>query len=285
MNTMIRSTEFLYHYFVHNNEESGISFNRIKRVLEGMGTQKSDYKFKKYVPLYDLLRYGLIELIEENTYGLSPSAMIGSADYILGINEPKFDDNSITERFLGLHVLKKSMFNGESDTIQPFDFKNSLMAIPNIKNIISSSFREWAGEVENGVAIECYTTNGWRNSKITDGTFFKIRFGSNQFLFKHIVKLSTGRYFEFERAEFEKYNFAVMMHSINEYPHIRGLVYNSASQTLDTTAFGFPIIIERLLFINHILETGKISLKKQYHLSEQDFRYLNKIFHNKISKI
>jgi hypothetical protein len=275
----------LYHYFVHNNEESGISFNRIKRILEGMCTQESDDKFKKYVPLYDLMRYGLIELIGKNTYRLSPSSMIWSPDCILGINEPKIDDNSITESYLGLHVINKSMFDGGSDAVQPFDFKNSIRVIPNIRSIISSSFKEWVGEIGNGVAIECYTTNVWKSSKITDGTFFKIRFGSNQFLFKYIVKLSSGRCFEFERAEFEKYNFALMMHSINEFPLIKGLLYNCTTQTLDANAFGFPIVIERLLFINHILETGNISLTKQYHLAEQDFKYLNKIFHNKINKI
>lgn len=282
---MIRTTEFLYNYFVHNNEESGVSFNRVKRVLEGMCTKESDDKFTKYVPLYDLMRYGLIELIGKNKYRLSPSSVIGSTDYILAVNEPKSDDNYITESYLGLDVICKSMFNGESDSVQSFNFKNTIQAIPNIRSIISNSFREWAGEAENDVAIECYTNNAWKSSKITDGTFFKIRFGSNQFLFKYVVKLSTGKYFEFEKAEFEKYNFALMMHSISKFPFVKGLVYNCITQTLDTTVIGFPIIIERLLFINHILETGRIPLTKRYHLTKQDFEYLNKIFHNKIRKI
>ncbi|TDE14787.1 hypothetical protein [Dyadobacter psychrotolerans] len=282
---MTRSTEFLYEYFVHNNEKDGISFNRIKRVLEGIEPQTDENKFLKYIPLYNLLKYGLIELVGKHTYGLSPSILIKGRDCNLGINFPKITDESVIESLLGLKVIYNSMAYLENDIAQPFEFRNVVRAIPDIRSIIGNSFKEWAEGPEDCESIECYTATGWRNSKIEGGTLFKVRIGSNQFLFKYIVKLSGAKYFQFEAPEFEKFNLAVMLHSINGFSHIKGLEYNSNSQILKTTAYGFPIILERLLFINHILETGKISLSREYHLSRLDFKCLNKIFHHKINKI
>lgn len=283
--TMLRKTQFLYNYFAHNNETDGISFNRIKRALEGMEVNADEAFKNKYVPLYNLIRYGLVELIGKNKYGLSPSILLAGIDYSLGINFPKINTDSMNENHLGLTVLENSLHHLENEVTNSFDLHTALSVVPRIQNIIRSSFVEWTDGFENATFIESFTNYGWKHAKIMKGTFFRVRFGSNQQLFTYIVKQGSNKYFQFERAEFEKFNLALMMHSINEFPQIKNLEYDASKQTLHIKAFGFPLILERLLFINHILKTGKISLIQEYYLSTADFKYLNKIFHYKINKL
>jgi hypothetical protein len=282
MSNTCRVTEFLYAYFIHNDCKEGISFNRIKGILEKVEPGNEDGKYL-YKPFYNLLRYGLIELRDRNLYGLSPSVIIWNAKYCLSVNMPAASNEKVSECYLGLKIIQFDSLNNEVGHF--FDFSNAIRNIPHLRFLVESTFAEWSDVAGNVKYVQCYTDTGWKECENMQGTLFRIYLSSNRFLFKYVVKLSDEKYFQFDMFEFEKFNFAVILHFIDSHAFITDLEYNLANQIFSIKTFGFPVILERLLFINHILGTGYVSLDSHYFLSERDFKQLNRIFHNKIKII
>lgn len=271
-----------------------ICINLYKQHLPEEYYPEKPSKNAKYEMLSPLIRYGLIEFYGNNKYRLSPSCALHSNSHIIFCNIPvllqqKVNDLCIYNNELGIQVYKKSnaVVTFLKERVVPhskfvlFDF---LKAVSSFEKIINA----WNDETvidSNGYSFFC-SNNTWSNNvlKPSKGLFKK----SDEVYAQRVCKISGNKWkcIPSRESNIDGFNIAVIWGQIQNNWDIKIKYYVNESKLVVKNIF-FPLVIERLLFLNTLLE-GEYEfdfLKGQYFIRQKDFNILNKIFDNKIEVI
>lgn len=275
--------ELLYHIFVfeQNNGRGNISFDRIKRLISNNITEYENSK-QNYNYLFKLLKLGVIDKVEKNKYALSNSVLIvdPNTDITLGVNIPKnvldFNKDLIKKQYLGLTIfngIKIDVTDYEIDKMH-FDFDK----IVSLLNPLNSIVKQWEESKLNEVGkinkIEKYnhTNCKWEKSKEikeTNSIYRLYLFNSNFYKYLFFFK---NKYYLIEPYEYEKINTLKLIDNNESL-----FKYNTSTKILKLKSYyTYPVYLYKILFLNHIMNTGDFSLNNQFFVDKSQFSKITK---------
>lgn len=258
--------KFLYDVFAYNYElgKPSLKFEKIKNLLrvEDQTSQLSSF--------YELLRIGLIDKVDENSYGLTASKIYSTAlsEYSLGVNLPthflKENKEKVYSQYLGLTLFKD--FNSHDTPYNvEFNLDHYTLQFQPLKKIV----KEWktidVAYINTYIKLQKFdpVKNNWSDSKVFghETALYK-RFIHNDFYFEYVF-FYGDKYYNIKPFETEKVLFVRLVlgkESIFEFN------LNNQILILRNSAL-LPNFIYKTLFITHILNIGKLSDYNQFHLS------------------
>lgn len=266
---------FLYDVFVYNYAlgKTSLKFEKIKNLLRDENQPSQLY------PFYELLRMGLIDKVDENSYGLTASKIYSDSkgDYSLGVNLPasflKENPEKVYSQYLGLTVFKDINWMDNPYNVV-FNLDNYTHQFQPLKKII----KEWKPiDLQNFssyVKLQKFDPlkNDWRNVKLyeEDTALYK-RFIHNDAYFEYLL-VFANRYYEIKPYETEKILF------------IRLVLTNKTIFTLDSItqilsvekSITLPNFIYKTLFITHVLNKGEIPAFNQFCLNKKQVNQILK---------
>lgn len=247
----------------------------------------------KYDLFYPLVKRGLVEFYGENKFKISPSCALYSDKYLLICNVPFFLHHKIKETALyddlGIKVYHKSrtLLNFLKDNVIPnskFELWRCLKAIPSFETIIHS----WADDIviDSTTYYFLNKKNTWDNNSLKPsiGIFKK----SSEVYATRTFKLSENqwKYIPLNEYNIDGFNIAATIGQIKNNWNLEIRYYVNEANICINSIF-FPILIERFLFLNTLLE-GRDCVdisKRCYFIKQKDFDILNKLFDNKIQSV
>lgn len=276
------------------------SFNSINNICVNLHKQYfSDEDFPErsaktaiYEMLYPLIRYGLIEFYSNNKYGLSPSCALYSDSNVLTCNIPfalyeEVIDKCIFDNYLGIKVFEKSMFHITffKENFIPyskFAFSDHLKMI-SLEKIINS----WKDDtvIDSNNYFFFNYNNTWSNTlqKTPKGVFKK----SREVYAQRTLKLSENKWKCIPAREnnIDSFNIAAIWGQIQNSWDIK-IKYHAKETKLVVKNIYFPIVIERILFFNTLLDRHDFDVfNREYLIKQKEFHILNELFDNKIQII
>lgn len=278
----------LYSFFIENNHNSFISFQRIKRFLSNIQFDTEIDK-NKLESLYKLLNIGVIDYAGNSKYYMSPSIIFNAENFKIGVNLPidVIDANSdkIINQNTGI-----TLFNIQEIVLNDLDIKNVDYKFENYLSNFISIFKiplNWEKEQimfpTNSIKIEIFNPENFKWSKaenpIITNSLYKVYPYPNDF-FEYYFNYKQNLY-RIKAEEFDKSSLAKTILTLKDK-----LVYNSASNILGIPKhFPLPSFIEKLLFLNHCLAKGKFPENRNYFIERKDFKKVNRVIFNNHIKI
>lgn len=267
--------EFLYDVLVYNNAlgKTSLKFDKIKDLLrdENQPSQLSGF--------YELLRIGLIDKVDDNSYGLTASKIYSTAkgEYSLGVNLPTYflkeNIEKVYSQYLGLTLFKD--FNGlETPYNVEFNLDNYTLQFRPLKKIV----REWkaidVAYINTYIKLQKFdpVKNNWSDSKVfgNEIALYK-RFIHKDFYFEYVF-FYGDKYYNIKPFEAEKILFIRLIlgkESVFEFSQNNQILIVKNSALL-------PNFIYKTLFITHILNIGKLPDHNQFHLSKKQVNQILK---------
>ena len=250
-------------------------------------------KNAKYEVFHPLLKYGLVEFYGDNNYALSPSSVIFSADFTALINIPEKLLGIIApphfESKLGIDVYPNStalmsLINASKIPTTKYDLRLTLRQLPSLDYIVNS----WKDDTINDFSNFHYWTksNSWSANYIpaTKGIYKK----TQELYSQRGVKLSENKWkkIPLRNDNIDAFNIAILWKQIQNNENL-GVKFQASSNIIFIENIFFPILIERLLFLNTILQPLSYVevFKRQYKISKREFEILNRLLGNKIELI
>lgn len=252
--------------------------------------ETEEYKLAKYKIFYPLLQIGVVEFYGHGKYGLSPSCALFNDDNVLFCNIPTslfpdLPEKCLYDNKLGIQIFKKSpiihtLLRQNYFPISKFDITSCLRSFASIHKIINA----WNNySVIDDNHFYCLANNQkWSNRKFPLVGIFKT---SDKIYAQRIYRTSEVEWKSIPSKEnnIEGYSIAMLAHQIQNSESIK-IVYDEAEKRIILKNAHFPILIERLLYFNTLLQ-GKIEFElanRNYFVKQRDFKLLNKFFDNKI---
>lgn len=278
----------LIKWFRHEPSRSK-SFSQVEAVCVNLFKQyfQDDDPLKaKYEILYPLLRWGLIEFDKVGKFRLSPSCFIESKVILIGINinEESFsllEDFLIKEIHYGLFVFRKNRdclkyLKTKGYDVLIYDVSNMLSRLSTVENVCRSWDKDAVIETNSYQHFNLYSWESDKNNSL--GIFRK----GNQPFSQRVLKMSDNEWYFIPNrtSNIDAFNIAVFYSLIINQENLP-IVYFKTSGRLEVRTPFFPIIVERLLFLDNLVSGGD-SLERKYKISHKSFILLNKFFHNKI---
>lgn len=274
----------LYDIFVYNYNigEKTISFDRIKRLLSN---NISDFENDKlnFDCLFQLLKLGLIDKAENNRYSLSNTSIITNAknNFTIGVNFPeeilKKNNHLIKQQYLGLTIFEGSnvdiidyeankmcfILSNCIDLLQPFkaliinwkpvDF-NDIGLITKVENYNSDrcTWEKCKDGIENNKLYKCYLYNE---------NYFKYLF------------MNKNKCFLIDPDEYEKVNTLKLINSNKSL-----FKFNRLSSEIKLKSYyTYPVYLYKIMFLNHVMQTGDIPVNNQFKIELKQFLKISKI--------
>lgn len=276
--------ELLYHIFVYeqNNGRGSISFDRIKRLISNNITEYENIK-QNYNYLFNLLKLGIIDKVENNKYALSNSVLIIDTDsnITIGVNIPKnvldINSNLIKKQYLGLTIFNGININEIKYEIYKmyFDFDK----IVSLLNPLTSIVKQWEevklnelgqiNKIEKYNPINCKWEIKLEISNNNNSVFRIYLFNNNFYKYLFFYK---NKYYLIESYEYEKLN-TIKLIGCNESL----FKYNRSTKVLKLKSYyTYPVYLYKILFLNHIMNTGDFSLNNQFIIDQRQFTKIAK---------
>lgn len=275
----------LYSFFVQSNVNSLVSFQRIKRFLSNIQFENELNK-NRLESLYKLLNFGVIDYAGNDKYYMSPSIIINSKNFKIGINLPSdiIEDNKdkIVNQNIGV-----TLFNSEEIYLNDWDIMNIEYKFDNyISNFIdvfkiplnwdSSDFPTSFIKIEifDNILLKWEKTE----NRITNNSLYKVYNSSNDY-FENYYFYYNQILYKLKFEEYEKVKLAKMILATKNK-----LEFNNSENILCIpNNFPLPSFIEKILFINHCLTKGDFPINRKYFINKVEFKRINKIvFRNQI---
>jgi hypothetical protein len=278
----------LYSFFIENNHNSLISFQRIKRFLSNIHFDEEIGK-NRLESLYKLLNNGVIDYAGNSNYYMSPSIIINAENFKIGINLPidviETNKEKIITQNTGI-----ILFNIQEIVLNDWDIMNVDYKFDNYLSNFISIFKiplNWE-KVQmmfptNSIKIEIFNPENFKWSKaensILTNSLYKVYPYPND-CFEYYFNYKQNWY-RIKAEEFDKSSLAKTILILNAK-----LAYNPASNVLSIPKyFPLPSFIEKLLFLNHCLAKGKFPENRNYFIERKDFKKVNKVIFNNHIKI
>lgn len=269
------------------NSIENISMKLFEQYFHDQNPQKAKYEI-----FHPLLKYGVIEFYGDKSYGLSPSCALYSNSNILLINIPLeiFHSNVFIFTYenpsLGIIVIKNSAkaileLRNLSLPVSNFILSNSLKKLSTFQSIING----WVDDtVLNSKDFDLFNENfNWvKNEARYKSNLYK---KSPESYAQRTIKLSNGKWkiVPSRDSNIDAFNLAVVWNQLQNRWPLEIKYIEKENKIIINNQF-FPLILERLLFINTLLQfDNRINVfKREYFINKSDFNILNKQFENKI---
>jgi hypothetical protein len=250
------------------------------------------FKNAKYEIFYPLMRYGVIEFYGDNSFGLSPSCALYNTNVVFCMNIQLHINDNIdstiiySNESLGITTYKKcsmsnSLFRKLNVPYSKFLFSELLNKISTFEKILNSWTDDTIIDATNYYFFNSRNTWSINNSSYINGVYKK---GEENYT-QRVIKISENKWKHIPLKEYniDAFSIAVIWSQIQNHWDI-GIKYFPTEKKIVIKNIFFPIVIERLLFINTLVEFGLDFnfLDRQYHINDQDFKVLNKLFDYKI---
>lgn len=241
--------------------------------------------------MFPLLRYGVIEFYGKEGFALSPSTSLRKKNVLLLSNcqfiNSAIINNIINEFNLGLSVNDFTQsFKGElyekEVPLSNFSLLHCLTKFNSLANTISC----WEVDQQTPSANYQYFSkdSSWINTNrnTANGVYKKGKEPYSQ----RTVKIAERNWRLIPTKEnVDSFNIAVSWSGIFNDWNLRAS-YNTQKEMLLIDGPYFPIILERLLSINTLLENKEHYnvFERRYFISNTDFRVLNRLFNYKLEQ-
>lgn len=251
---------------------------------------EKEKRYAKYELLYPLIRFGTVEFYGKQGFGLAPTGALLANGKVLFTNLPAAlaDRLCFAERgkmgLPGQQVISSDpeitrFIKDEKIPVNRFDLSALLNELPPLGSVVAS----W----DNAKIIDpsgfLYYHDQWRSYPGDDyaGVFKRADLPYAQ----RLCRLPSGEFKAIpdRDQQIDAFSLAVLWGKVvrNERSIIS---YNPSNKELKITNTLFPLLLERLLLINSLLQgtaTGAVS-SRIYHLNNSDFKIFNRFFHNSI---
>lgn len=291
---IIKGQGILIQWFRHNSQNAQ-SIAKIRIVCKNIRNQLGDSQNKNYLYffLFPLVRIGLVEFIGEGKYSLSPLSLIQQKDKLVSINLndiqlQQLNETIIESQFHQSVVYHKTKYVKEIEVATGLKFvkpnvQKLLTQIPIINDIIDQYEQ-----------VSIFDSKGFmfHNNNFN----WSINYSNNLLgCFKAGENVAARRYLKVNENEWKQipsrkinpdsFNWAYCYGRIlNDFS--LDIEYDEASKTLKIRNIYFPIILERLLYLND-LDINDIKTPNETvfrNISPSIFTALNKIFLNKLKQ-
>jgi hypothetical protein len=294
MTPNITMTKGLLDWFYFESEKFH-SYRSIEKTCKRMQTEesgKNDDRYAIYDIFYPLLRWGIVEYYGDDRFRLSPTAAIMHGDKALVCHPPALLHDSLSSFQVspllpGINLYKycrevTDLCKAFRIPLTKYDFSRQLRRVPTIGKLVRLWDREEILDTHGYLNFNDYSC--WVNTNgqtPLPGVYKK----SDRSFAGKIVKLSENdwRTVPQRKQQLGGFSLAVLWSRIQNN-HDLGICYSKQSHLLAIHTHFFPLVLERLLFINTILsENSQTDIAKRiYHIDYRAFLWLNKIFHNEI---
>ena len=245
----------------------------------------------RYSVLYPLIRRGVIEFYGNDRYGLAPSCGIGSDKSILFINIP---DEALPEMIDGelqqypgiyrcnrkLSLIKLAKSRGIP--VSYFSLADSLQKFALFDQIIQS----WAdySVIDSSAFLTLTPSLDWEIDHIQPE--MGILRTSKDLFATRLIRISRSVWKRIPNwsQNVDAFNMAVMWTMIKGNWDLK-VNYDRNCRKLTVYNRFFPLIIERILTINTLLQDNQEVnlLEREYYLDTRDFKALQHLFKGKIT--
>lgn len=257
--------KFLYDVFVYNYALGKISikFEKIKNLLRD-DTEQIDLS-----PFYELIRIGLIDKTENNSYALTPSKIFSNSktNISIGINLPisylEEYKEVVIHQYLGLTIFKTSHWINSPYLIE-FNLMHYTQHFQSLKNMIkkwTSVEKQYCADFRSLEKFDPSNKNWKKVRNLEEDTALYKRYIHNAFYFEYVLMFSN-KYYIIKGYENEKVLFILLALTKQLL-----FTYEKNSQTL-TLKKGIllPNYIYKTLFITHILNNGELPNNSQFKI-------------------
>lgn len=248
-------------------------------------------KDAKYVILYPLIRYGVLEFYGNNQYGLAPASALIAGKWVMVCNGPAVlagnqEYKCVYDSELGLALYEKTP---------------ALLKILQQHHFACPTF--YLSDLLNKINLNS-VVHSWEDNKVVNPInyyFFGSHFSwqpTNNFQRKGIYKKNKENYAQrvllvdentwktipMRKDHPDGFSIAAFWGFLQSGVDL-GVSYYKNQEKLVIAHPLFPLLIERLLFINTLFksEFHPSLFKRHYYISQKDFLILNKIFNNRIT--
>lgn len=239
----------------------------------------------KYQIIRPLLKWGVLEYYDGD-YRLSPSCALqkGSAILFCNLQHQSFSHSCSYDSGLGIQVYKnneqiKSFLQQLGVSSLPFKLSGLLQTVS-----LTKAIQTWSPvKVSETIGYQILDeSNTWQRAKnIVPGVY---KTGKEEYA-RRLIMTSENNWRSISN-NWNDYQVAILWSKIqNNFPLF--IRYRQKEGLLYLNNEHFPVVLERLLLINTLLE-GKFSVdfnRREYYLNAHEFATLNKIFHHRISVI
>lgn len=263
------------------------SVRTVCKQLVSAGTAEAARLSEKYHIIYPLLKLGVVEFYGKE-YSLSPSVALQKGNIMLLCNVPfqgeaPPDDQCLFDSGLGIQVYKINK--------QLISFLKA-MNVPVRKFDVSSLL--------SGTSLDKIVAK-FPAAKVLDSTGFYYLNESNKY--QQGWEMREGIY----KANKELYTPRLLMRGENDWcrlannwidlpmavlwckikhKHVLDIQYDPSKRTLFLNREYFPLVLERLLVINTLLEGQRYNyMSRSYQVNKHQFNTINSIFHHRITVI
>jgi hypothetical protein len=261
--------------------------NRCRNLWIQYAGNEENATLAKYYYFYPLLRTGVIEFYGENKFGLSPSTLLYTNTKSLFINP-----NIILMHQLELKTESPGCFMKDFShedislcerlniPVRNFILRNLLNRITHFEKIIKS----WPIAKITDTQGLAYFSNEW------NPTIFDSKIG----IYQRSGIVYSRRYFYSDSNQWvaipdraqnvDAWNIAVMAGKILNETRLK-ITYLRGPSILKINEPYFPILLERMLYLNTILNfTAGLNIsKREYFINGTDFDMLNRLTNNLIT--
>lgn len=267
------------------------SIDNICRKLYEQYFDDLDFAKAKYKIFFPLIKYGLIEFYGHKQFALSPTNCLVKDELVLFCNLPENLKKECSihvcyDTKLGIEVYKKNnlivdLIHKHNIQWQDFNFVNLINRIRDFDELINN----WEEDtVFDTTGFYIYINGNWSplNNISINGVYKK----SVEVYSQRIIRTKDNCYYKIPTRDvnIDAFNLAVMASTLANKQNLYINYFNKVSK-IKIDNINFPIIIERILFINSLL-SGDFStnnLMRNYFLKIEDFLQLNRLFKNKIT--
>lgn len=251
-------------------------------------------KSAKYDILYPLIRIGVIEAYENGNFGLSPSFALVGEEKVAFINlacpsNNELEKSLIYETEIGIKLYEKSAYimrflKSEKLNHSFFSLRSELNKIQPFDSIITS----WDDDlvIDTNGFLKFSNTYTW-TTKFKREELGLYKKGAAAFTKKVVrIGLTKWKSLPLPSKNIDGFNIAVLYSQLKDEKAL-GIKYYSESNRIEISTPYFPMLIERLLFINSALHgVGVNNINtRNYFIDIKAFNSLNKLLNSKIQII
>lgn len=278
---------FLY---APNEFRSFQTIDTICRQLYGQNCYGQSEKAARYQLFYPLLRYGVVEFYGNNQFALSPTTALESKNCILLLHVPDVSTVLCKQiplfSYLGISLYAKSaaITSFLKDSGVPanlFRLQDSLNQFSSFEAVING----WQIVHLDDLGSCYYFTESqtWQLKTPDSKGIYKtsVEPYSQKMLF---IGMDQWKNIPKPGQQIDGFTIARIWGQIQTNTHL-GITYYAAGQKLVINTPFFPLLLERLLFINTLLKgkSGFDQTQRQYSIDRDEFNLLNHLFENRIN--
>lgn len=251
---------------------------------------EKEKRYAKYEILYPLVRYGTVEFYGKQGFGLAPTGALLANGKVLFTNLPDAlkDRLGHAERD-NTELPGQQVISGDPETtrfikdekipVSRFDLAALLKELPPLGSVVAS----WDTAKIIDPSGFLFYHDQWRAYPDDDhpGVFKRADLPYAQ----RLCRLPSGEFKAIpdRDQQIDAFSLAVLWGKVVRNERLM-ISYDPAKKELKITDTLFPLVLERLLLINSLLQgtaSGAIS-SRIYHLNNSDFKNFNRFFHNSI---